>query len=335
MDWHIGEYQYFGLVIVLPILGFALLHYLKWLKARRTIFAEERFQETLFEKQSVFSKVFTVLYFLAILFLIFAFVDVLRGGEKIKVKQKMNQVIFLLDVSNSMNAEDIKPNRLVEAKNIMIHTMFKMQNDRVGVVVFAGNAVSIMPLTTDYNAIETYLNGIETSIIKNQGTDFLEAMKIAVQKFKNVGKGSRKVILISDGEDNEGNDEKAIDLAQNEGIEITSVGVGTLEGAPIPQYVYGQFMGYKSDRSGEVVITKKQTNALKDLAQKTGGTFINATDLEPTTNQIINNLARGGSSSEIMIDAKNSEHYYQYFLGVALLLFFVIYFFNPKKDLNI
>ncbi len=110
----------------------------------------------------------------------------------------------MLDVSNSMNAEDIEPSRLTEAKNLMMQTMSKMKNDKVGIVIFAGQAMSIMPLTTDYNSAETYIGAIETNSMKIQGTDFLKGMQAAAEKFKNVSKGSRKVILLSDGEDNEG-----------------------------------------------------------------------------------------------------------------------------------
>ena len=109
----------------------------------------------------------------------------------------MNNVIFLLDVSNSMNAQDVEPNRLDEAKNIMVQTMNKMRNDKVGIVVFAGEASSIMPLTTDFTAAETYIGGIETNVMKIQGTDFLNGMRTVAEKFKNVAKGSRKVVLLS------------------------------------------------------------------------------------------------------------------------------------------
>jgi Ca-activated chloride channel family protein len=202
MELYLGNYWYLFLLLLLPVLSFFLIRYIRWKKKSRDLFAESRFQEALFEKRSDFIKVFPVLYFVATLFLIFSIIDLLSGSEEVTTNQKFNNVIFMVDVSNSMNAEDIEPSRLVEAKNLVIQTMQKLKNDKVGMIIFAGQATSIMPLTTDYNSAETYINGVETGSIKIQGTDFLKAMETAVDKFKNINKGARKVILLIDGEDN-------------------------------------------------------------------------------------------------------------------------------------
>lgn len=335
MEGQIGNYIYLLLFILLPLLGIVIFYYQKWVFNRKQIFAEERFQSTLFQKSSRFSKVLPVFYFISLLFLIFSFADYVKGGEKIKVKQKVNNVMFVLDVSNSMNAEDAEPTRLEMAKNIMLNTISKMDNDRVGVVIFAGDAVSIMPLTTDYNSFENYISGIETSTIKVQGTDFLKAMKVTADKFKNIQKGSRKVMLLSDGEDNEGNEEQAIEVIKNEGLKVFTVGIGTTEGAPIPEYIFGQFMGYKINLDGNPVITQKQTLALKKIARASKGEYIDVSDLENTTNEIVANLDKGDDYSEATLESKNMEHYYQYFLGVTLFFLFLIYFLNPKRDFNL
>ncbi len=335
MNWTFGNYWYLFLLLLVPLLAAVLVNYLKWKKSRRAAFAETRFQDLLFEKKTPFFKFFPLLYFTALVFLIFSIVDLLGGKEEIKSSQKMNNVIFVLDVSNSMNTEDLAPNRLVLAKNIITNTMQKMTNDRVGIVVFAGEASSIMPLTTDYLAAETYISGIETNMMKIQGTDFLKAMEEAARKFKNVAKGSRKVILISDGEDNEGNEDRAVRLAKNEGISIISVGVGTDEGAPVPVYVFGQLMGYKTDRNGQTVLSQRQTAALEKVARSTGGTYIDGNDLEQAVDQIYDTLSNKKNTSETMIQSHNSIHYYQYFLAVSLLFFLLIYFLNPKRDFNV
>ncbi len=166
MNWYLGNNWYLLLLLLLPLLGIIIAGYIKWKNRKKTVFAEARFQEELFEKKSGFSRFFPVLYLIATLFLILSIVDLLSGSEEVKTKQKMNNVIFLLDVSNSMNAQDVEQNRLTQAKNIIINTMFKMKNDKVGIVVFAGEASSIMPLTTDFTAAETYVGGVETSIVK-------------------------------------------------------------------------------------------------------------------------------------------------------------------------
>lgn len=335
MDWYLGNPWYLILIVLIPIVLFLLLRFLKWQKKKRKLFAEDKFQSQLFDEKSKFAKLFPLLYILAFLFLILSMVDLLNGSEEIETKQKMNNVIFLLDVSNSMNAEDTVPNRLTEAKNLMIQTMSKMNNDKVGIVIFAGQAQSIMPLTSDFSTAETYIEGIETNAMQIQGTDFLKGIQSTVDKFKNVSKGSRKVILISDGEDNEGKDAEALKLANKEGISITSVGVGTEEGGPVPEYVYGQLMGYKTDRQGQTVITKRQVDALKKLAESTGSEYIDGNNINEAPSKIITAINKKPSSTSETVKSQNANHYYQYFLAVSLFFFFIIYFFNPKRDFAI
>ncbi|MDR2238766.1 MAG: VWA domain-containing protein [Chryseobacterium sp.] len=335
MNWSLGNYWYLLLLLLLPLLASFLIRFLKWKKKRREIFADSRFHEALFEKKSGFTKYFPALYLLATLFLIFSIIDLLNGSEEIKTNQRLNNVIFMLDVSNSMNAEDIDPSRLMEAKNLMISTMQKMKSDRVGIVIFAGEAVSIMPLTTDYGSAETYISAIETNSMKIQGTDFLKGMQVAAEKFKNVSKGSRKVVLLSDGEDNEGNDNAAIRLANKEGISITTVGIGTDQGAPVPEYVYGQLMGYKTDMDGSTVISKRQTEALVKMSGSTGGEYIDGNNINEAPDKIMDALSKKASSSETLVHSQNANHYYQYFLAVSIFFFFLIYILNPKRDLNV
>jgi Ca-activated chloride channel family protein len=335
MNWTLGNNWYLLLLLLLPLLGIIMFRYVKWKNRRKAVFAAARFQQELFTKKSAFSKWLPIFYLLGTLFLIISIVNVLSGSEEVKSKQKMNNVIFLLDVSNSMNAQDIAPNRLDEAKNIIINTMDKMTNDKVGIVVFAGDATSIMPLTTDFTAVETYLGGVETSIIKTQGTDFLQGMQRVVEKFKNIPPGARKVILLSDGEDNEGNEKSAVKLARNEGISVITVGIGSEEGAPIPEYVFGQLMGYKADITGQTVISKRQTLALKNIAESTGGTYVDGNNLENATSQIIDGLKASANSSESFVKSNNAIHYYQYFLAVSIFFFLVIFLFNPRGEFNI
>ena len=335
MNWTLGNSWYLLLLLLLPLLGIMMVAYLKWKNRRKNIFAEAKFQDELFERKSIFSKVLPFLYLIATLFLLLSIVDLLIGSEEVKTKQKMNNVIFLLDVSNSMNAQDVDPNRLDEAKNIIINTMAKMKNDKIGVVVFAGEASSIMPLTTDYQAAETYLGGVETSILKIQGTDYLIGMQTVVNKFKNIPKGARQVVLLSDGEDNEGNEKAATKLAIKEGISVISVGIGSEEGAPIPEYVFGQLMGYKTDQSGQTVISKRENLALKNIATQTNGAYVDGNVLENATSEIMDGLRKSATSSESMVKSNNVIHYYQYFLGVSLLFFLLIFLLNPKRDFNI
>lgn len=335
MNWYLGNYWYLLLLLLLPVIGYFIIHYIRWKNRKRNLFAEARFQDSLFEKTSSFARIFPVLYLLGFLFLIFSIIDLLGGKEEINVKQNVSSTMFVLDVSNSMNAQDIQPSRLEEAKNIIINALQKMTNDRVGIIVFAGDSYSVMPLSSDYSAAENYLLGIETSVVQNQGTDFLKPIQIAAQKFKNIAKGSRNIVLISDGEDNEGHESEAINLATKEGIRITTIGVGTEEGAPIPEYYFGQLMGYKSDIYGETVVSRLQTKALRNLASSTGGNFLDGNNLDNAVTGLLDELKNNTGSTSTVINSQSAVHYYQYFLGASVFFFLLIYLFNPKRDFNL
>lgn len=335
MNWTLGNYWYLLLLLLLPLFGILIFQYIKWKNKRRDVFAESRFQPELFKKNKRFFKILPLFYLLGTLFLIISIVDILNGTEEIKAKQKVNNVIFLLDVSNSMNAQDVDTSRLQEAKNLMEQSLAKMKNDKIGIVVFAGDATSIMPLTTDYSAASNYIEGIETSVMPTQGTDFLKAMQVIAEKFKNIPKGSRKIILLSDGEDNEGNEENALKLAKKEGISIISVGIGTEEGAPVPEYIFGQLMGYKLDANGTTVLSKRQTTALKDLAENTDGSYIDGNNLDNSTAQIQAALEKNASTSETFVNSQTAVHFYQYFLAISIFFFALIFLFNPKRDFGI
>ncbi len=335
MNWTFGNSWYLLLLLLLPLLAIFIFRFKKWRKERRLRFAEERFQMQLFDKNSYFSTIFPVLYLLATLFLVLSVVDFLSGKQEVKTLQKTNSVVFLLDLSNSMNTQDIAPSRLEQAKNILVRTMQNMSNDKVGIVVFAGEANSIMPLTTDYTSAEMYISGLETNVVQIQGTDFLKGIQVAAEKFRNVTKGAKNVVLISDGEDNEGNEDAAIKEAKKQGITITSVGIGTEEGAPIPIYLFGQLMGYKYDGNGETVISKRQTKALENMASSTGGIYIDGNQADGAVAKITNELRQKSAGVESFVKSETAIHHFQYFLAISLLLFFIIYLGNPKRDFNI
>jgi len=334
MSWTFENHKYLFLLLLIPILCFGLTSYIKWRKKKRNLFASPDFQKELFSTKNKYSSWLVVLYSLAFFFLVLAIVDVISRGEKVKVKHEGTNVIFLLDLSNSMNAEDIVPSRLEKEKELVVNTLEKIKGNKVGMVIFAGNAFSIMPLTTDYAAIETYISGLETSVMKHQGTDFLPAVQEAAALYQNTNESSRNVVLISDGEDNEGNDVSAADFADKYHMKLITVGIGTEEGAPVPEYVFGQMMGYKMTAFGDVVISKRETKALKKMAAATNGTYIDGNE-DSSADKIASTLTNLKTDSEIDLTSQTANHYYQWFLAASLFLFFIIYLTNPKKDFNI
>lgn len=338
MNWEFGSYRYFGLLLVLLMAAYLLWDFSKWRKKKRDFFAESRFQKYIFGENSRFSGVLVLCYVMSFLLLILSFVDIVKNEKtEMSVEKASSDVIFLVDVSNSMNSNDIEPSRLEQAKLILNKTLNQLREERVGIVVFAGEARTMMPLTTDYSSVDIYLENLSSDLIKRQGTDFLLAMEETEKKLKKGTSGLKKVILISDGEDNEGNHDAAVNLAQKNNIAVTSVGIGTEEGGAIPELQFNLYQDYKKDEDGNTVITKRETQALKTISEKTGGVYIDGNSVERAVNEIIKDIKSsqkdGGKASKISI--LNKEHYYQWFLVGALVLLFLIYFLNPKRDLNI
>ena len=338
MNWEFGNYRYFGLLLVLLMAAYLLWDFSKWRKKKRDFFAESRFQKHIFGEKSRFSGVLVLCYVMSFLLLILSFVDIVKNEKtEMSVEKASSDVIFLVDVSNSMNSNDIEPSRLEQAKLILNKTLNQLHEERVGIVVFAGEARTMMPLTTDYSSVDIYLENLSSDLIKRQGTDFLLAMEETEKKLKKGTSGLKKVVLISDGEDNEGNHDAAVNLAQKNNIAVTSVGIGTEEGGAIPELQFNLYQDYKKDEDGNTVITKRETQALKTISEKTGGVYIDGNSVEKAANEIIkdikSNQKDGGKASKISI--LNKEHYYQWFLTGALVLLLLIYFLNPRRDLNI
>ena len=338
MNWEFGNYRYFGLLLVLLMAAYLLWDFSKWRKKKRDFFAESRFQKHVFGEKSRFSGVLVLCYVVSFLLLILSFVDIVKNEKtEMSVEKASSDVIFLVDVSNSMNSNDIEPSRLEQAKLILNKTLNQLGEERVGIVVFAGEARTMMPLTTDYSSVDIYLENLSSDLIKRQGTDFLLAMEETEKKLKKGASGLKKVVLISDGEDNEGNHDAAVNLAQKNNIAVTSVGIGTEVGGAIPELQFNLYQDYKKDEDGNTVITKRETQALKTISEKTGGVYIDGNSVEKAANEIIkdikSNQKDGGKASKISI--LNKEHYYQWFLTGALVLLLLIYFLNPRRDLNI
>lgn len=337
MNLEIENYWDFLWIFNLLFISFLWGKLILWRKKTRLIFADKKFHERFFPSKKSFQKLFAIMYCLAFICLILAIVGIHRKERKGSIAiDKASNIIFLMDISNSMNAEDIaEKSRLEQAKNIVSQTLKQLNNDRVGVVAFAGEAQSLMPLTDNYSAVDILVNELETGIIKQQGTDFWVAIKQSSQRMSHIPIGTKKIILISDGENNEGNHQEAIKEAQKHETSIISVGIGTENGAPIPEKKLDIYSGYKKDNNGQTIITKRETEILKLIAEQTNGIYIDGNNTQNTVRKIVNEIK---NTQKLNTDKKikifYTEHFYQYFLGLAILLFALIWLLNPKKDFN-
>jgi Ca-activated chloride channel family protein len=268
-----SEYLYL-LFLLIPLAGIILLDYFLRKKAMEK-FAEEKLHSLLAPYKSRMKFIVkSALVFLSVTLLIFAFANPQIGTKVEEVKQVGIDVYVLLDVSRSMAAEDIKPSRLAKAKHDIKNLIRKLRGDRIGLIVFAGKAYVQFPLTTDYSAANMFLSAVDFDSVPQQGTNIGAAIKLALRSFKKDNGTQKAIILITDGEDHEGDVEAALKEANEKGVSIYTIGLGSPEGVPIPVYdATGKQIGYKKDRYGKVVLTKLDVKTLEEIAEKGNGKY--------------------------------------------------------------
>ena len=196
-------------------------------------------------------------------------------GTKIETISRAGvDVVFALDVSKSMLAEDIAPNRLDKSKQLITQIIDKLGSDRVGIIIYAGNAYPLLPITTDHGAAKMFLQNANPDLVSSQGTAINEALDLAKTYYNNDEQTNRFLFIISDGEDHQDDASSAIAQATKDGIKTYTIGIGTEKGGPIPLKDRGVLQGYKKDSKGEVVITKMNESTLKEIADNGNGKYL-------------------------------------------------------------
>lgn len=268
------------------------------------------------------------LYVLAYISLCVGLANPQIGTKFETVKREGVDVMIAIDVSKSMDAKDTQPSRMLKARQFVSNLITKMSNDRVGLIVFAGNAYLQMPLTIDYSAARMYLKQVNTNLIPNQGTAIGAAVNIAQKSFPENGENQKVMIVISDGENHEGDAESAIEQAKKNGIKVITIGVGTTKGAPIPLGAKGQF---KKDNKGEIVTTKLNEGMLKDLAKEANGTYYNIADNDAMDNIVASLGSLDGKVFEEKVITDYKDHF-QLFLLIAIVLLIIEFVMSYKKS---
>lgn len=272
-----------------------------------------------------------VLLMIAWTLLVIGIADPQTGSKLEKIKRKGIDIVFALDVSNSMLAQDIAPSRLERAKQAIARLLDNLENDRVGLVVFAGNAYVQMPITTDYSATKLFLSNINPGMIPTQGTAIGDAIETSVSCFGKT-KQSKAIVLITDGENHEDDAVAAAHSAASSGIRVFTIGMGLPDGAPIPIYNSGMQIGYKKDRQGNTVISRLDDNLLKEIADAGKGVYIRANNSQAGVKEVfdqINSLEKVEYDSRIFSDY---EDRYQFFLLGALLVLIIEVLISEKKS---
>ncbi len=230
---------------------------------------------------------------LALVFAIAALARLQFGTHLELLKREGIDLIIALDVSNSMMAQDLKPNRLAKAKQEINAIIDRLKGDRIGLVAFAGEAFTQCPLTLDYSAARFLLNSIDNMSVSQQGTSLSAAMVRATDGFEKLEKKHKVLLLMTDGEDQEGGVIEAAEEARKEGIKIYTVGIGNLQGEPIPVLDRkGMQVGFKKDETGQVIVTRLDEVTLQKVALATGGKYYRATAGEMELEKIFDEITK-------------------------------------------
>lgn len=255
------------------------------------------------------------------------------GTSLTEVKRKGINIIFLLDTSLSMKAEDVKPNRLRRAKYESSQLIDKLRGDRVGLVAFAGVSYLQCPLTLDYGAAKMFLDVMDTDLIPSQGTAIGDAIETALESFDTKDTKHKAIVIFSDGEDHFGKAIPAAQKAAKQGVVIYTVGVGTISGAPIPMVEDGQ-QGFKRDRQGRVVTTKLVPSMLQKIASVTGGTYYQMGQGNYSAETLYKDIFQLERTELSSHQYTSYEERYQYFIAIALVLLFVEIFIPERRKLE-
>ena len=272
--YQIDVFQYIYLLFIIPLLWFTYALLVRWKRKTQNNFARPELLELLSPNRSKFKPTFKIILLsLSIISLVFGLMNPKIGTQLETVKREGVDIVFAMDVSRSMLAEDIAPNRIEKSKRLVSAIINQLASDRVGIIAYAAQAVPQLPITTDYAAAKMFLQALNTDMLSSQGTALDSAIDLAGTFFDDEDQTNRVIFLISDGEDHSEEASNAASRAAKLGIKIFSFGVGTESGAPIPLKRNGIIESYKKDSDGEVVITKLNQNILQNIAASTGGTY--------------------------------------------------------------
>jgi len=273
----------------------------------------------------------SVLVLFVLASLIFGIARPQFGSKLREIKREGVEIIIALDVSNSMMAEDIKPNRLERAKQAIARLVDRLVNDKIGLIVFAGDAYTQIPITTDYVSAKLFLNTISTDIVPKQGTAIGSAIELGIKSFTQQEETSKALIIITDGENHE---DDAIEMAKQaleKGITVHTVGIGLPQGAPIPIYSGGQ-KTYREDKQGQTVISKLDETMLRRIANAGEGVYIRSTDTRVGLDKLfdeINKMEKQEMESKVYSDY---DERFQYIFGIGLFLLLLEFIILGRKN---
>jgi len=262
------------------------------------------------------------LVLLAIAAMIIAWARPQFGSKLTDVQRKGIELVIALDVSNSMMAEDILPNRLENAKLAISKMLDRLENDKIGLIVFAGDAYIQLPLTTDFTAAKLFLSAINTQIVPRQGTSIKSAIDLGLRSFSPDTESSRAMVIITDGENHEEDAVEAAKMAEEKGVAIHTIGMGSPQGAPIPILNAQHQSDFRTDHEGVVIVTKLNEDLLRQISAQTGGIYVRATSSRTGLNTILDEMDK--LEKRLIKGQVYAEYDEQFPYFIVLALFFLL-----------
>ena len=330
--YQIDSPEYFYLMFTIPIFILVFIIVLRWKFSTQKKFASEQMLEFLSPSKSSFKPFLKLIVFcFSIIFLTIGLVNPKIGTELESVKREGIDIVFAVDVSKSMLAEDVAPNRLEKSKRLVNTIIDQLISDRIGIVAYAGNAIPQLPITTDYSAAKMFLQSMNTNMLSSHGTVIDLAIDMSLSFFDTDDKTNKVLIIISDGEDHNQLAFESAKKAKDLGVKIFTLGVGSDKGSPIPIRTNGVIESYKKNRDNEVVITKRNADVLNEIASLTDGKYTNANDTQIVLDFIKTELKE---IDKMEFEAKKFISYkdqFQLFLILGLILIILDVFLFEKK----
>ena len=323
-------YFYLTLVIPIVLIGFLILN--RWKITVQKEYVSKKLLKILSPNISTFKPklklIFLLLFFL---FISISLVNPKIGTQLKTVKREGVDIVFAIDVSKSMLAEDVAPNRLEKGKRLVSQIINELNSDRVGIIAYAASALPILPITNDYSTAKMFLQSLNTEMLSSQGTAILESIKLAKDYYDDENQTNRVLCILSDGEDHEIENQNIFEIGKDSGITIFTIGLGTVKGSPIPIKSNNIVESYKKDSEGEVVITKLIPKLLEDLAYSTNGIYIEGKNTEEVVKIIIDKLKEMDKQE---FESKQFVAYkdqFQWFIALALIFLCLELFVFEKK----
>ncbi|MEZ7498290.1 VWA domain-containing protein [Flavobacterium sp. Arc3] len=328
----LDEIKYLYLLFILPAVVVLFLYNLYWKRKKKKEFGDLELVKKLSPESSVFKPVFKlVVIVLALTGLIFGLVNPKIGTKMETVKREGIDIVFAMDVSKSMLAEDVAPSRLEKSKQIVSQIINELGSDRIGILAYAGSAFPVLPITSDYSVAKMFLQSMNTEMVSSQGTSLDEAIKLSSTYFDDKSKTSKLLILISDGEDHSDGAQAAAEEANKQGMRIITIGLGTEKGGTIPLKKNGVVESYQRDNNDEVVVTKLNRASLETIAKATKGGYIDGNNTKEVVAYIKNTLDKIQKTEFESTQMADFQSQFQWFLGFAFVLLFLDLFLLEKK----